>query len=147
MFLAKILIILIFLFMGAYACSSTGVYKSGSIVESSKPASVHHRFMSKARRARLLIRDGLPPGPHPNYELDHIVPECLDGPDTDDNIRAQPRKTIEPIWNAELKDVLEDFLCRAVKNGSIDKLSAQREIATDWKASYLKHFKNPERGD
>jgi hypothetical protein len=103
---------------------------------------MHRGSMPAARRDRLLKRDGLPPGPHPNYELDHIVPVCLGGSDDDANIKVQPRRSIEPIWNAERKDILENFLCQMVRNGVIGQFTAQHEIATDWRASYLKYFKN-----
>jgi hypothetical protein len=98
------------------------------------------RHWTRERDDRILQRDGLPPGPHPNYEVDHRVPLCLGGSDDDANLWAQPRRSIEPVWNAERKDELEARLCQLVCSGQLDLGSAQREIATDWQTVYRKYF-------
>jgi hypothetical protein len=67
--------------------------------------------MSHARRDEILTRYGLPPGEHPDYEIDHLIPLCLGGSDDPSNLWPEPRGTIEPKWNAEAKDRLERRIC------------------------------------
>jgi hypothetical protein len=45
------------------------------------------------------------------------------------------------VWNARIKDALEDLLRSKVCNGEIDLATAQSEIAQDWVAAYKKHFR------
>ena len=64
----------------------------------------HRGSMTHARRNEILTRYGLPPGDHPDYEIDHLIPLCLGGSDDPSNLWAEPRSTTEPTWNAEAKD-------------------------------------------
>src|ERR1700687_1592489 len=41
--------------------------------------------MFSARRDEILRRYGLPPGTHPDYEIDHLIPLCLGGSDDPSN--------------------------------------------------------------
>lgn len=100
----------------------------------------HRGAMTADRRDEVLTTYGLPPGHHPNYEIDHLIPLCLGGADDFDNLWPQPRRSIEPIWNAEAKDRLEHKLCQMVCAGKIDLGTAQQDIATDWIAAYLKYY-------
>jgi hypothetical protein len=45
------------------------------------------------------------------------------------------------VWNAGVKDQLEDLLPRLVCEGALDLRTAQREIAHDWVTAYRKHFR------
>jgi hypothetical protein len=74
----------------------------------------HRGSMSHARRDDILTRYGLPPGEHPDYEIDHLIPLCLGGSDDPSNLWPEPRRTIEPKWNAEAKDRLERRMCDLV---------------------------------
>jgi hypothetical protein len=76
--------------------------------------------MTHARRDQILTEYGLPAGTHPDYEIDHLVPLCLGGSDDFSNLWPQPRRSIEPKWNAEAKDRLERKLCDMVCNGQLD---------------------------
>ncbi len=44
------------------------------------------------------------------------------------------------VWNAHVKDRLEDRLHALVVSGKLDLQTAQREIATDWIAAYKKYI-------
>ena len=44
--------------------------------------------MFAARRDEILKRYGVPPGTHPNYEIDHLIPLCLGGSDDPPNLYA-----------------------------------------------------------
>ena len=73
------------------------------------------------------------------YELDHIISIELGGhPKDPDNLWMQP-------WDGEcgarVKDVLETKLKRLVCSGKISLKQAQKEIGSNWVASYSKHIK------
>jgi hypothetical protein len=92
--------------------------------------------MPKARSDEVLTRYRLPPGSHPDYEIDHLVPLCLGGADDASNLWPQPRRSIEPNWNAEAKDRLERTLCALVCDKLLDIGDAQEAIIKDWIAAY-----------
>ncbi len=96
--------------------------------------------MNNARRDEILTRYGLPPGTHPDYEIDHLIPLCLGGGDDPSNLWPQPRRSIEPKWNAEAKDRLERFICDMVCAGQLDIVTAQEAFAKDWIAAYHKYY-------
>jgi hypothetical protein len=45
-----------------------------------------YRHWSRARDDRILAEYRLPPGPHPSYEVDHLIPLDLGGADDDANL-------------------------------------------------------------
>jgi hypothetical protein len=91
-------------------------------------------------RDEILERYRLPLGTHPDYEIDHLIPRCLGGSDDPSNLWPQPRRTIEPTWNAEAKDRLERFMCDMVCNQLLDLAIAQTAIVEDWIAAYHKYY-------
>ena len=99
--------------------------------------------LTHARRDEVLRRYGLPPGMHPDYEIDHLIPLCAGGSDDASNLWPQPRSTVENKWNAEAKDRLEHRLCRMICSGAIEIGVAQEAFATDWIAAYLIYFEKP----
>ena len=52
------------------------------------------------------------------------------------NLWPEPRRSIEPTWNAEAKDRLEARLRELVCDGSLDVREAQRAIADDRTEAY-----------
>jgi hypothetical protein len=83
--------------------------------------------------------DRLSAGPHPDYEIDHLIPICLGGGSDDfSNPWPQPRQTIEPKRNAEAKDRLERLIREIVCSGQLDTATAQEAFAKDWIAAYQK---------
>jgi hypothetical protein len=96
--------------------------------------------MNAVRRDQILSRYGLPPGTHPDYEIDHLIPLCLGGSDDPSNLWPQPRRSIEETWNAEAKDRLERRMCSMVCGGEIDIAAAQEAFATDWIAAYHAYY-------
>jgi hypothetical protein len=73
------------------------------------------RHWDRARDDRIMAEYGLAAGAHPDYEVDHLVPLGIGGADADANLWPEPRRSIEPTWNAEAKDRLEwklrDLVC------------------------------------
>ena len=65
---------------------------------------------------------------------------ALGGSDDPSNLWPQPRRSIEPKWNAETKDRLERFICDMVCSWQIDIATAQEACAKDWIAAYHKYY-------
>ena len=95
------------------------------------------RHWDRARDDFIMREYDLPPGPHPDYEVDHLIPLGIGGADDDKNLWPEPRRSIEPVWNAETKDRLESRLRALVCDGNLDVREAQRAVAEDWTAAYL----------
>jgi len=55
-----------------------------------------YRHWSRPRDDRILAEYGLPPGLHPSYEVDHLIPLDLGGADVDANLWPEPRLAIYP---------------------------------------------------
>jgi hypothetical protein len=90
------------------------------------------RHWSRARDDKILEEYDLPAGRHPLYEIDHLVPLGIGGSDDDKNLWAEPRRSIEPEWNAERKDELERKLRQLICAGTVAVSAAQAAIAEDW---------------
>ena len=73
------------------------------------------------------------------YEVDYLVTPALGGADDIHNL--WPHSYSATVWNAQVKDALEDRLREMVCDGSLDLTEAQREIATNWIAAYKKYFR------
>jgi hypothetical protein len=72
------------------------------------------------------------------YEIDYLITPELGGADDIRNLWPEPYSTT--LWNAHVKDELEDRLHELVCDGTLDLATAQHDIATDWIAAYKKYF-------
>jgi len=72
------------------------------------------------------------------YEVDYLVTPALGG--ADDIRNLWPHSHSATVWNAEVKDALENRLREMVCDGSLDLAQAQQEIAENWIAAYKKYF-------
>jgi hypothetical protein len=54
--------------------------------------------------------------------------------------RRWPEPYQDTVWNAHVKDQLEDRLRRMECRGDVGLGTAQRDISTDWIAAYRKYF-------
>jgi hypothetical protein len=72
------------------------------------------------------------------YEVDFLITPGLGGADDIRNLWPEPYSAT--IWNAHVKDALEDRLHDMVCAGQLDLATAQRDIATDWISAYKKYF-------
>lgn len=77
--------------------------------------------------------------PHPeDYEIDYLIAPRLGGTEDIRNLWPEPYR--DSVWNASVKDALEERLHEMVCSGQLDLSTAQRDIATDWIAAYKKYF-------
>jgi hypothetical protein len=72
------------------------------------------------------------------YEVDFLITPGLGGADDIRNLWPEPYSST--VWNAHVKDALEDRLHDLVCAGELDLTTAQHDIATDWISAYKKYF-------
>jgi hypothetical protein len=101
------------------------------------------RHWSRDRDDRIMAEYGLPGGAHPDYEIDHLVPLGVGGADDDRNLWPEPRRSVEPVWNAERKDELEWKLRELVCSGALGVRQAQKAFADDWTEAYRRFVRVP----
>ncbi len=100
---------------------------------SSMPPPIHPRV----RRA--VARDySVEHLPAHDYELDYLITPELGG--SDDRQNLWPERYGSVLWNAHVKDELEQLLPALVCAGTLPLATAQRDLAADWIAAYKKYF-------
>jgi hypothetical protein len=72
------------------------------------------------------------------YEVDYLITPALGG--ADDIRNLWPQSYTATVWNAQVKDALEDHLRDLVCDGQLDLATAQHEIAMNWIDAYKKYF-------
>jgi putative zinc finger protein len=73
-----------------------------------------------------------------DYEVDYLITPALGGADDIHNLWPHSYKAT--VWNAEVKDALEDRLRELVCSGDLDLTEAQQELASNWISAYKKYF-------
>jgi hypothetical protein len=73
-----------------------------------------------------------------DYEIDYLIAPGLGGVEDIHNLWPEPYTS--SMWNARVKDALEEHLHQLVCAGKVDLSTAQNDIATDWIAAYKKYF-------
>jgi hypothetical protein len=73
-----------------------------------------------------------------DYEVDFLITPELGGSNDIHNLWPEPYYST--VWNAHVKDELEDLLHAKVCDGEIDLRTAQRDISGDWISAYKKYF-------
>lgn len=76
-----------------------------------------------------------------DYEIDYLIAPQLGGAQDIRNLWPEPYRA--RVWNAHVKDALEERLHEMVCSGQLDLSTAQHEIASDWIAAYKKYFHTP----
>ena len=82
---------------------------------------------------------GITNPPSGAYELDYLITPDLGGAANIRNLWPQPYSNT--VWNARVKDQLEERLHAMVCSGEIDLATAQRDLATDWVGAYKRYFR------
>jgi hypothetical protein len=91
-----------------------------------------------ALRERILGEYGLVEKREGNYEIDFLIAPLLGGTEDPQNLWPEPYDS--PVWNARVKDDLEERLHNLVCSGKVDLRTAQNDISTDWIGAYKKYF-------
>jgi anti-sigma factor RsiW len=73
-----------------------------------------------------------------DYEIDYLIAPGLGGVEDIHNLWPEPYTS--SMWNARVKDALEEHLHQLVCAGKVNLSTAQNDIATDWIAAYKKYF-------
>jgi hypothetical protein len=115
----------------------------GATLLVSRPAvcaqeNVKNRAVSVALQRKVFEQYGIAGADPHAYEVDYLVTPALGGADDIHNL--WPHSYSHTVWNARVKDALEDRLREMVCDGSIDLSEAQREIAANWITAYKKYF-------
>jgi hypothetical protein len=77
--------------------------------------------------------------PDRDYELDYLITPELGG--SGDRRNLWPERYTSALWNARVKDELEQLLPTLVCAGTLPLAVAQRDMASDWIAAYKKYFR------
>jgi hypothetical protein len=72
------------------------------------------------------------------YEVDYLITPALGGADDIHNL--WPESYDATVWNAHVKDQLEDYLRNRVCTGTLDLATAQRDLAVNWIDAYKRYF-------
>ena len=89
-------------------------------------------------RRKVLQAYGIANARPEDYEIDYLIAPRLGGVEDIRNLWPEPYRT--RVWNAHIKDALEERLHEMVCSGQLDLPTAQRDIASDWIAAYKKYF-------
>jgi hypothetical protein len=95
-------------------------------------------YVSASLQQRVFQEYGIANASPQDYEVDYLIAPQLGGIDDIRNLWPQPYGT--GVWNAQVKDALEERLHEMVCSGKVDLSTAQHDIATDWIAAYKKYF-------
>lgn len=108
---------------------------AGELCAGVKPS----RVVSDAARRQVLQAYRMEHVSASAYELDALITPELGG--TADTRNLWPQMYDSPVWNARVKDQLEDLLSAMVCRNEIDLARAQHDIAANWVAAYKHYFK------
>jgi anti-sigma factor RsiW len=101
-------------------------------------SSANNKAVPAALRKRVFAEYGIASAEPRAYEVDYLITPALGG--ADDIRNLWPQSNSATVWNAEVKDMLEDHLRGLVCDGQLDLEIAQREIAGNWIDAYKKYF-------
>ena len=102
-------------------------------------AGVKNKTVSAALEKIVLAEYGIRSVKPNTYEVDYLITPALGGADDIHNL--WPQSSQATVWNAQVKDALEDHLRSLVCDGHLDLATAQREIAGNWIEAYKKYFR------
>lgn len=101
-------------------------------------ASVEAVIVPVALQRRVFEEYGIRNASPDAYEVDYLITPELGGAADIRNLWPEPYSAT--VWNAHVKDQLEDRLHQLVCDGQLDLATAQRDISTNWIAAYKKYF-------
>jgi hypothetical protein len=97
------------------------------------------RDVSSAQRKAVFKAYSIDPSQPPcPCDIDHLIPLQIGGSNKPPNLWPEP--VAGTVWSSRVKDRLEKRLHVEVCGGLTDLETAQREIAEDWIAAYIRRF-------
>ncbi len=114
---------------------ATVVLSPGEVCNASR---VNNKAVPVALRKKVFEAYGIPHAEPRAYEVDYLITPALGGADDIHNL--WPQSYSDTIWNAQVKDDLEDHLRALVCEGKLDLATAQHELAVNWIDAYKKYF-------
>ena len=121
------------------AMLTPGVARAATKAEVCRGDESKNRDVPATLRRRVFELYGISRADPRAYEVDYLITPALGGSDDIGNL--WPQSYSATVWNARVKDALEDRLRELVCRGDLDLATAQREISTDWIAAYKKYFR------
>jgi hypothetical protein len=103
-----------------------------------RESSAKNKSVPAAMQRRVFDEYGIRSATPAAYEVDYLITPALGGADDIHNL--WPQTTTSVVWNAQVKDALEDHLRDLVCDGQLDLTTAQRELASNWIEAYKKYF-------
>jgi hypothetical protein len=103
-----------------------------------RESNTKNKAVPVALQRRVFDEYGIPAAEPNAYEVDYLITPALGGADDIHNL--WPQSYTATVWNAQVKDALEDHLRDLVCDGQLDLATAQREIATNWIEAYKRYF-------
>jgi hypothetical protein len=101
-------------------------------------ALANNKAVSPDLRRLVFAEYGLGSAPPRAYEVDYLITPALGG--ADDIRNLWPQSNSATVWNAQVKDALEEHLRGLVCDGQLDLTTAQRDLAGNWIEAYKKYF-------
>ncbi len=98
----------------------------------------NNRSVSASLERQVFAEYGISGAQARGYEVDYLITPALGGADDIHNL--WPQSYSETVWNARVKDALENRLRDLVCQGQVDLATAQRDISADWIGAYKKYF-------
>jgi anti-sigma factor RsiW len=98
----------------------------------------NNRAVPASLQRKVFEEYGIPGARSVAYEVDYLITPALGGADDIHNL--WPQSYSETVWNARVKDALENRLRDLVCQGQLDLATAQRDIAVNWIDAYKKYF-------
>jgi hypothetical protein len=103
-----------------------------------RPELPKNRAVPVSMQRRVFEEYGMPGAEPRSYEVDYLITPALGG--AEDIRNLWPQSYSSAVWNARVKDALEDKLHDLVCDGTLAPEAAQRDISSDWIAAYKKYF-------
>jgi len=103
-----------------------------------RQSNTKNKVVPVALERRVFDEYGIRPANPSAYEIDYLITPALGGADDIHNI--WPQSNGGTVWNAQVKDALEDHLRDLVCAGQLALPTAQRDIASNWVEAYKKYF-------
>lgn len=115
-----------------------GVTLAVNLEQICRSARPKNRIVPVSLQRKVFEEYGIPSAEPRAYEVDYLITPALGG--ADDIRNLWPQSYSPAVWNARVKDALEDRLHDLVCEGQLDLATAQHDISSDWIAAYKKYF-------